>query len=158
MLSLFGEGKAQKELAALAELLHPILVPHGFKFFPGETGVSSGGGFANGSFRRSTDELGLGLIYRGSQLGCPNYELGRFGAGHHELMHELGRVDDCALWFDDALDKWCLFVRHGPSVTGALVADLTRIILPCLSQTPEIYRGALERAIIKRMDGLTGSE
>ena len=150
-----AQAQAKKELATLVTVLDPILTPHGFTFFPGDTGVSSGGGFANGHYRQSTNELGL--IYRGSELGCPNYVSEGVGAGHHELMRELGRAEDCALWFDDALDKWCLVARDGRRVTDALVADLSTIVLPCLSQTPAVYRSALGRAFETRMNRLKGA-
>ena len=149
-----AQAQAKKALSNLVTVLDPVLTPYGFTFLPGETGVSSGGGFANGHYRQAAYELGF--IYRGSDLGCPNYASGSVGAGHHALMRELGHADDCALWFNDSLDKWCLAARHGETFVEALVADLSAIVLPCLSQTPEAYKSALARAFDRRMNKLMG--
>jgi hypothetical protein len=145
----FGQERAKLELAALVAVLDPVLVPHGFTFVPGDTGVSSGGSFSNGHYRHATVEIGL--IYRGPDLGCPDYTSGHVGVGHNSLMRELGRAEDCALWFDDSIDRWCLVARRGMTVVDALVADLTTIVLPCLLLTPKTWAAALAQAQERRI-------
>ena len=150
MILLDQELKAKAELAKLVETLDPILSPHGFVFEADQSGYSSGGGFANGFYRRPRDEIGL--IFRGSKLGCPNYASDQKNAGHDELMEALGRGDDCALSFDDNVDVWRLFAKRGHNIVDAFVWDLTHIILPCLENTPDRFRGAVLRAHRARMD------
>jgi hypothetical protein len=154
MFTLFGRSRAKKELAALVAILDPILAPYDFVFTSGESGVSSGGGFATGCYCRATEEIGL--IFRGATLGAPNYTSGNFNTDHNGLMRELRRDNSCALWFDDSLDKWELVVRNGSSVTDAFVADLTKIVLPCIVETPDVFRAALASARRKYMNELRG--
>jgi hypothetical protein len=154
MFGLFGESRAKKDLDKLVAMLDPILTPHGFRFASGDSGVSSGGGFANGHYRHPG--LEIGLIYRGANLGCPNYMSANVGAGHHDLMRELGRAEDCALWFDDAVDRWELVARNGLSVADAFAADLANIVLPCFTSELDTLRRALADALEKNRNRFGG--
>ena len=80
----------RQSLEAGAKVLGTILEPHGFRFIAGDTGSSSGGDFASGTFMKDNHTLefsvrhGLGqveYILNGQRIGHEHYL--RF-AGHWE--------------------------------------------------------------------------
>jgi hypothetical protein len=66
-------------LTAGAHLLEPIVVPHGFVFDLQNEGLSSGGPFASGVFRRANRSLELHFRY---SLGFVSYRVGALMISH----------------------------------------------------------------------------
>lgn len=69
-----------------ADILAPILVPHGFRFALVASGGSSGGAFAHGEFTR--DDRRLELHFR-SSLGLVVYHIGSLSLAHDDYLRAL---------------------------------------------------------------------
>lgn len=138
-----GNTPERAALHAGAERLLAPLSAQGFAYSRGDQGVSSGGPFAVGFFRR--DALQIGLIIRsGHELGCPSYSAGRGYAGHADLMYELGAAGREQL----VEDRWWAFKgRDGGDPFEALRHDLESIVLPALASSEPQFVAALGRAV-----------
>jgi hypothetical protein len=82
MNPLTPEGK-RKQLEMGADILAPVLVPHGFYFSIADSGNSSGGTFAKGEFKRGERCLEIHLRF---SLGLVGYGLGANGISHESYM------------------------------------------------------------------------
>jgi hypothetical protein len=145
-MTLPSEHSSQphEELAAVVARLDPILNPLGFTFCIEHSAVNSGGPFENGFYLRQP--ISIGLIVRGDKLGCPNYVWNEFHTGHDDLIERLGRVSESVLRFDRAFDKWELITTDGSDVVDAFITDLEIIILPTISNAPDLFRQAVVEA------------
>lgn len=130
-------------LDAGAERLLASLSAHGLKYSRGDQGVSSGGPFAVGFFRRGALEIGL-IIRSGNELGCPNYSAGRGYAGHGDLMYVLGVAGREELVEDS---RWAFKERDGGDPFEALRHDLESILLPALASSETQFLAALGRGV-----------
>ena len=138
-----GYTPERAALDAGAERLLAPLSAHGFAYSRGVQGVSSGGPFAVGFFRRGPLEIGL-VIRSGHELGCPNYSAGRGYAGHADLMYELGAAGREQL----VEDSWWAFKgRDGGDPFDALRHDLESIVLPALASSEPQLLAALGRGV-----------
>ena len=136
-------------LQEIVARLGPILNPHGFHFDTEYNAVSSSGPFENGHYERSP--IRIGLIVRGTHLGCPIYEYGKHHIGHNELLEHLGRAEDALLRFDERLDKRELVTKDGRDVVDALVADIEDIILPTILDDRKSFKKAVKAAHRKNL-------
>jgi len=66
-----------------ADILGPVLKPHGFAFAPGEVGKGSGGHFAQGAFVRGNHRLEFSVR---NSLGLVDYRVGDKRITHEEYM------------------------------------------------------------------------
>lgn len=146
---------SHEQLQVVLARLDPILGQHGFQFHPEYNAVSSGGPFSNGFYGRPP--IRIGLIVRGDELGCPNYDYEKYKSGHSELIQQLGRAEDARLRFDDDLAKWKLVTVDGRDILDALVADLENIILPTIINDVSVYRQAVMAAQNARMKRWRGN-
>jgi hypothetical protein len=69
-----------------ADILAPVLVPHGFRFAIVSSGGSSGGAFAHGDFVH--DDRRLELHFRWS-LGLVTYHIGSLSLAHDDYLRAL---------------------------------------------------------------------
>ncbi len=142
-----GDTPERAALDAGAERILAPLSAHGFEYSRGDQGVSSGGPFAVGFFRRGALEIGL-IIRSGHELGCPNYSAGRGYAGHADLMYELGAAGREQL----VEESWWAFKgRDGGDPFEALRHDLETIVLPALASSATQFLAALARAVERHL-------
>ena len=69
-----------------ADILAPVLVPHGFQFGIVSSGSSSGGAFAHGEFVRGDRQLELHFRF---SLGLVTYHIGSLSLAHADYMRAL---------------------------------------------------------------------
>lgn len=69
-----------------AQILAPVLNPHGFKFRTVDFGRGSGGSYAHGEFVRDDRRLELHLRW---SLGCVIYHFGPLSLQHDDYMRAL---------------------------------------------------------------------
>ena len=85
-----------------AEILEPVLTPHGFAFAPGEVGKGSGGAFAQGAFLRDNRSLEFSVRY---SLGLVDYRAGSQRITHVDYMRVASGGENAYPGFsDDPLD------------------------------------------------------
>lgn len=140
-------GLERQSLARGVAKLEPLLAQRGFGWVWGDEGVASGGPFANGSFRRPGLSIGLIVRHR-DQLGCPVYEMGDEHAGHDELLTELG-AEGLAMLVPGEIVSFR--ARDGGDPFDALRMDLERLVLPVLGRSMSELRGAIDRAVARRL-------
>lgn len=76
-------SEASESLRAGSDILDGLMLAHGFFFVPTSAGVSSGGSFAAGEFRRGDRRLELHFRY---SLGLVTYRAGLLGLSHEDYM------------------------------------------------------------------------
>ena len=136
--------------------LKPLLEGHGFRFSRGGDGVSSGGSFAVGRFVRSPLEIGL-IVRNKGELGCPNYSRGSGFAGHEDLFAELGYSgQELLVRASDEPGHLAYVGKDGRAPFEALHADLERVVLPALHRSDHDFLGALDRAVARHQERLSG--
>jgi len=134
-------------LTDLAARVARVLEPKGFAFAPDQETSSSGGPFANGFFVRGP--LRIGLIVRGETLGLPVYQWGEHSAGHDDVVRLLGHADDALLRWDP--DAFRAFGADGTDPGEAFVGDLSRIVLPAMTASPEGFAALISSAHAARL-------
>ncbi len=87
-----GEEKAEVDGAVRtlrdgAEILAGVLQPHGFRFLFRDSGRSSGGDYANGSFVRDNRMLDVSVRH---SLGLVSYYVSGHQLDHESYMKQLG--------------------------------------------------------------------
>jgi hypothetical protein len=146
-----SQEDSRRFLEAGVAKLQPLLTSLGFES-GSDGGVSSGGPFATGYFRRGKLEIGL-IVRNGDQLGCPNYSEGRGYASHTDMFWALGRAGEARLIPGDSLSYKA---SDGGDPFDALFADFEQVILPALQESPDTFSAALARAHKKFQDNLRG--
>ena len=138
------------------ERLKALLELHGFRLARGGGGFSSGGPFAVARFIRGSLELGL-IVRDNGQLGCPNYSTGSGFAGHGDLFAELGYGGQELLVRASAEPFDLAYVsRDGSKPFDALYQDLAVVVLPALDRSEEAFLTALDRAVARHQQRLSG--
>jgi hypothetical protein len=124
-----------------AEILQPVLTPHGFIFEPGEVGKGSGGLFAQGAFVRGNRRLGFSTR---QSLGLVEYRVGSRILAHEDYMRVVaGRGNHAYPGFsEDPLDGF----RH-------LVSDLERFASVFLGGTDIEFDALVAQAQSSRPNG-----
>ena len=145
-----GPTAEREFLCAGIEKLRAVLEMVGFRYEPGDVGVSCGGAFAAGFFRRGDLEIGL-IVRSRNELGTPNYTQGHGYASHEDLFRELGHDGEARLVPGDFPSH---VARDGSDPFDALEGDLRNTILPALSASEVDFREAIARAHRKHMDEL----
>jgi hypothetical protein len=85
-----------------AQILEPVLKPHGFAFAPGEVGKGSGGAFAQGAFVRGNHRLDFSVRH---SLGLVDYRVGVQRITHEDYMRVVAeRKNSYPGFSDDPLD------------------------------------------------------
>lgn len=135
-------------LEARVGKLRALFTLYGFEYGWGG-GVSSGGPFGTGYFRRG--KLEISLIVRGDQLGCPCYAEGKGGADHTNMFWALGRAGEAQLIPGEFISYKA---KDGGDAFDALFADFEQVILPALQESPENFSAAIARARKKFLDEL----
>lgn len=115
-------------LRAGAEVLSPILHPHGFKFKEGTSGVGSGGAFASGTFERG-DRI-IELHFRHS-LGLVSYRIGSSLIDHENYLRFSGH------WADRRYPGYSATPLEG---FAALAHDLSAFFTDFLAGTGEKFK------------------
>jgi len=120
--------------------LRPLLEGHGFSDGASDSGIAHGE-YATKCFRRG--DIELGLIVRGTEIGCPNYSIGDCHVGHDNLLAELGAADAAQL-VSLGFVSWG--ARNGGDQFDSLAADLRELILPVLVRSEDDFRNAIAQA------------
>jgi hypothetical protein len=144
------EKECKEALLAVAKELEPVFSQLGYSFSLEDTGVSSGGPFANGFFHGPVCRVGL--IWRaGSGLGGVSYEAGKTVCGHDELLAELGVAK--AAWFTFDEKKWAPRAKKGHTLTESLAHDVSVFLAEILTTKGKgflsLARKARERTLVK---------
>ncbi len=144
------EKECKEQLASLARELEPVFSKLGYHFSFADTGVSSGGPFANGFFYGPACRIGL--IWRsGSGLGGVSYEADDVVCGHDELLTELGVAQ--AAWFRFDQERWAPKPKKGHTLTEALTHDIEAFLAELLSKNKSAFiplaRKARERTLVQ---------
>ena len=138
------------------ERLKPLLATYGFRFSRGGGGLSSGGSFAVGRFVRPPLEIGL-IVRNKSELGCPNYSRGTGFAGHDDLFAELGQTgQEVLVRASEELGHLAYVGKDGRTAFEALYFDLENGVLPALQRSEREFLGALDRAVARHQQRLSG--
>ena len=116
-----------------ADILEPVLKPHGFVFAPGEVGKGSGGAFAQGAFVRGNRRLEFSTRY---SLGLVDYRIGIKRIAHEDYMHVVAPGENSYPGFsDDPLDGF----RH-------LASDLEKFCGAFLMGSDADFEAVLSQA------------
>jgi len=135
-------------LAVGVKKLRPLFAEHGFRYAPDHHGVSHGGQFATGVFRRGRLKIEL-IVRNRDELGCPNYTEGQGYVGHDDVFWALGREGEAQL----VLGGWLSFrAKDGGDPFDALLVDLERVVLPALQRSQADFSAAIARAFRKSLD------
>ncbi len=95
---------ANETLHAGREVLDPTMRRYGFRWFPGQSGSSSGGDFASGEYAKGSRRLELHFRH---SLGLVTYHIGGVSVSHVDYMRVvLGKEggNQYPGFSDDALD------------------------------------------------------
>jgi len=126
-----------------ANILEPVLVPHGFQFRIVASGRSSGGPSAHGEYTHGGRRLELHFRY---SLGLVTYHVGALSLAHDDYMRALlGR---------SGAGNFPLFSEEPLSGFEALKLDLINYCSDFISGTAEEFRRCVKEH--ERYEALTG--
>jgi len=139
-------------LRAGADIIAPVLLPHGFVFAIADSGQSSGGTFAVGQFAHADRRLELHFRY---SLGLVRYYLGERGVGHDGYMWVVtGRRTGGSYpgTSDSPLDGFARLHRDIESYCSAFLSGSDAEFLNIVTRADDLWRWYAALPPFQRME------